>query len=784
MRKLVTFFTVAMLGVVVLLLGCYDQPGQEELNDAKTEYERGNFVRAKTLLENAISKYPGSELNAGAYNRLGVINWRLGLVEEAVDAFNDSRRLNPEDVTPTYNLAVVYAKSGDSEQSVALFNEAKLMDGMDTRALEYQAQVYAKQGDWASARQALYEALDRAPESPRILTALALAELNTEGADSAISYLSQALEKNPSYAPALYNLATIQKDVLNNSQEARAYYRQFLELETSGPYVVKARRALMERSPVTPPAAVRPTPTPLPVATVYLRQTPTPHSTATPVPTPTLTPTPVATPTPRRLPTATPLPTPTPLPTATLAPAPTPLPTATPVPTPTPLPAPTLIPTPPPTATPVPSPTPTPTPSPTPTPRPTPTPIPFPEYDAFIQQAAGLVAQGNTKDAFNAYIQAAKLARSKDRIDLFEQTLQKAVSDCFDQAPAHFALGKHLSSKGENQAALNCFKQAAVLKPDSDSIMKAMAAAATQCEEYDTALIAWKKVVELDRNSADAYWMLASVYEEMGSREKAAQAYEEFMRMFPEDVRIIQARRKVNELRVKEPVIQRQTVTISSGSPVENVTNRTSPAAAAPVPTPKVTAEPPRAHRFARPVAEETPVPTVTPPSRQLTYNKTVVRKERAAIQSYNRGTHYLSAGEYDRAIYYFKRAIENDDTFALAFYNLGSAYLSTGDLDLAREAYLNALRLQEDMVGARYNLALIYHEMKQDSAAEKQALEILRRQPDHASAHMLLGMIYADQPGQTEKAMQHYGEYLKLSPNSPDARSIQRWMREHAAVN
>ncbi|MDD2237375.1 MAG: tetratricopeptide repeat protein, partial [Kiritimatiellae bacterium] len=561
----------------------------------------------------------------------------------------------------------------------------------------------------------LYEALDRKPESARILTALALAELRMEGPDAAASYLGQALEKNPVYAPALYNLATIQKDYLKNPQDAKAYYRHFLELENSGPYVMRARRALMERSPLLP------TPTP--------RATPTPQPTATPTTAPTTVPTPTPTP--------------------ALTPTPMPTPVVPPTPTPTPRPIPTV--------------------APTPTPRPS-----FPEYDAYLQQARELIERGNTQDAFTAYIQAAKLARAQNRPELFDETLKKAASDCFDQAPAHFALGKHLSSKNEHKAALNCFKQAAVLKPDSDNIMKALAAAATQAEEYDTALIAWRKVVEMDRGNPDAHWMLASAYEELGSREKAAQGYQDFMRMFPEDVRIIQARRKVAELRTREAVPQRQTVTITRDSRIE------------PAPRPAPTPTPDTRPRHARTdQVEEAPPPQKTPMlDRQLNFNKTVVRKERAAIQAYNRGTHYQSAGELDRAIYYYKRAIENDDTFAPAFYNLGSVYLATGDLDLAKDAYLNALRLQDDMIDARYNLALIYHQLNQDVPAEKHALEVLKRAPDHANTHMLLGLIYADRSNQVDRAMLHNGEFLKLSPGSPSAREVQRWMREHAPVN
>ena len=78
-----------------------------------------------------------------------------------------------------------------------------------------------------------------------------------------------------------------------------------------------------------------------------------------------------------------------------------------------------------------------------------------------------------------------------------------------------------------------------------------------------------------------------------------------------------------------------------------------------------------------------------------LKFKPTMVRNTHAAVQAYNRGTLYQQQEDWDRAIYYYTRAVENDDTFATAFFNLGAVYWSRGEFDYeGMETMLKGLQL------------------------------------------------------------------------------------------
>ncbi len=236
--------------------GCSKPPGQAEYDRGLYELKRGNAVRAKSLLEKSITRRPGSEENALAYNCLGVACWQLGQFQTAQEAFEDSRRLGPKLMEPVMNLGLLVASSGDQIRAVKLLEEAARLDARDTRALEHMAQLYAERQQWPEALRMSYAALDRAPDSARILTAIANVQLAAQGPQKAIETLVQALDKSSRYAPALFNLALIYDTKLQDGPHARSYYRRFLSASSKGVQADYARRAVERLSkPEAPPPA-------------------------------------------------------------------------------------------------------------------------------------------------------------------------------------------------------------------------------------------------------------------------------------------------------------------------------------------------------------------------------------------------------------------------------------------------------------------------------------------------------------------------------------------------
>jgi tetratricopeptide (TPR) repeat protein len=687
-----------LLGLLVAGAGsCSKPPGQGEYDRALYELKRNNAVRAKALLEKSISRRPGAEENALAYNYLGVAAGKLGQFQAAQEAFEDSRRLGPKLLEPVLNLAQLAASSGDQLRALKLLEEAARMDERDTRALELMAVLYGQRQQWPEAQRMLHAALDRAPATPRIHTAIANVQAQTQGPTVALETLLRALEHNTRYAPALFNLALIYDTRLQDAPHARSYYRRFLGVSGSGPHADFARRALQRiESSGSAPARAAASDTLAPV-------TPEPPARADEIP---------------------------------------------PV---TPVPEPVVVKS-------------------EPTPAPTPPPSAEDAVQTVVRRAARLAEQGDSPAALNLLLESAEIARRKGRTEEQTKYIQDAARLCFDEPRAHFELGRLLISQNNPEAALKSFKQATTLDRNYAAAHLALARAALQTGEYDAALVGFQSAAKADPRDANAAWELARLLDDkMKNTERALDTYRDFERMFPGDPRVLQAVERARVLAAERPA-----------TPPTVAPPRTS--AAAPVLERPVSVAPPvnvnttRATLITFPSRNE----AAAPAARQVKYRAPVTPNPRAALLAFNQGAEYQQQGNWDSAIYYYLRSLENDDRLGTTFYNLGSAYAGRGDAELAKDAYLRALQLQPDLVSARYNLALLYFQAGDASSAEKMLTEVVRQKPDYAAAHYTLGMIYAKSPGTLNQARQAYERYVKLAPNEPAAAVVRQWLSTH----
>ena len=369
--------------------------------------------------------------------------------------------------------------------------------------------------------------------------------------------------------------------------------------------------------------------------------------------------------------------------------------------------------------------------------------------DEMLKEAQTLAHDGETKKALNLCVEAAEKAGRAQDVGFQEKALRAAVKLCPNEAGAYQLLGKFQLAHSQNEPAMQSFKKAVELDPKMAAAQRGLAEAASRNGEYDTTLVALKQALQLEPANADAVWSLAVLYDEqLELPDKALQTYRQFVKLFPSDPRVVKANDK---LKSREPsmALATEVTEVSAGEPeVEPVTVK--------------------------------PVQQAPGSSRALRYTKPVVRNTRAAVQAYNRGALYQEKEDWERAVYYYTRALENDDSFVNAFYNLGTVFWEKGDLDLAKDAYLHALQLQPQMVNARYNLALILRDRKERDAAIEQLQTILVSNPNYAQAYYTLGLLYAENETTIEKAKQYYTRYLELVPNDPSAGTVRQWLAAH----
>ncbi|MCC7299980.1 MAG: tetratricopeptide repeat protein [Verrucomicrobia bacterium] len=256
-----TRWILPALLVSVMFFGCGRKPGEKLYHEALAEWNDGNLVRARALLEKSIRRRTGSLENAEAYNRLGTLLWEMGNRKEAVKAFTESCRLDSGRYEVLCNLGVALSSQNDFSAAEHAFREASLMKPDDPRPLAFVGVIYAKNQKWDEAIHNLNRALARTPNDPRLQTALALAELNTAGADAALKRLQAVLKQNPDYAPAIFNTAAIYRYRTKNQAEAKRCFELFLrKTPETDPFAEQAHEALQamasangEKISFTPP---------------------------------------------------------------------------------------------------------------------------------------------------------------------------------------------------------------------------------------------------------------------------------------------------------------------------------------------------------------------------------------------------------------------------------------------------------------------------------------------------------------------------------------------------
>ena len=80
----------------------------------------------------------------------------------------------------------------------------------------------------------------------------------------------------------------------------------------------------------------------------------------------------------------------------------------------------------------------------------------------------------------------------------------------------------------------------------------------------------------------------------------------------------------------------------------------------------------------------------------------------------YNRGSNYMTRGEYDQAILCFDKTIKIKPKFVPAYCKRGTAYYEKSEYEQAVLDFTKALELNPKLVGAYFNRAAAYYQKKE----------------------------------------------------------------------
>jgi tetratricopeptide (TPR) repeat protein len=148
------------------------------------------------------------------------------------------------------------------------------------------------------------------------------------------------------------------------------------------------------------------------------------------------------------------------------------------------------------------------------------------------------------------------------------------------------------------------------------------------------------------------------------------------------------------------------------------------------------------------------------------------VQYEKEAIYPYWLGRLSYDGHEYEKAIQFFKRAIQLDPRMARAYDNLGLCYYYENQNELAVSNYDKAIELDRDSPHPSpwpyLNLAITQQFLDRLADAEKNLREAIRLDPDFAKAHFQLGTVLED-TARPEEALKEFGEAARLDSGYPE---------------
>ena len=137
-----------------------------------------------------------------------------------------------------------------------------------------------------------------------------------------------------------------------------------------------------------------------------------------------------------------------------------------------------------------------------------------------------------------------------------------------------------------------------------------------------------------------------------------------------------------------------------------------------------------------------------------------------------NLGDVYSRHGEWEKAVYEFKKAIEIKPGYADAYHNLAHTYYLMGKLTEAIESYQNAIHFNPNLWQSYQNLAGIYFELENINLAMEYLKKAIEVNPTNSQLRTNLGIAYLMLDRKLE-AREEFEKSLQLDPNNKRTRQL-----------
>ncbi len=346
-----------------------------------------------------------------------------------------------------------------------------------------------------------------------------------------------------------------------------------------------------------------------------------------------------------------------------------------------------------------------------------------------LLQRAADINPGDPSALANLGIAYLRLGQTNEALEAFRKASALALND---PRPLEF-MATIAAAQGQWKLAAGHLTEAVRRDPQSPRIQTALAVAELQFLGPQAAKTRLDSVLGTAPNYSPAVINLALLNKDwLKNPDEAKALFQRYLKISRDPERVALARRALTDLEASSRII-----------------------------TPPPVRKP-------EPVKEPAPLPNEKP----------VAHNPQAAAEAYNRGVRSHMAGDYDRALQDYSRAVQNDPGMANAHYNLGLVFRARNELSKSRSALQQALAIAPGMADARYMLALVLRDLREPAACLAELNTLLEKNPRYAPAHHALGQLYKDDPAKRNLAKEAFRHYLELAPDGPSAREARNWLK------
>lgn len=220
-RSAILFLTLALVAA-----GC-TPAGPRALLRGKKYLDQGDYAAAAAQFQTATTLLA---TNAEAWNYYGVALQRAGQPADAANAYLRALNLDRDLLEARLNLGILHLEQNQPDAAKTELTAYTLRRPNDPNGWLKLGSAQLKLGEIVPAERSFSAVLALKTNLAEAYNGIGLARIQRGRQREAAQFFAAAVQAQPDFAPAILNLATVNKEYLHDDKTALQYYRAYLAL--------------------------------------------------------------------------------------------------------------------------------------------------------------------------------------------------------------------------------------------------------------------------------------------------------------------------------------------------------------------------------------------------------------------------------------------------------------------------------------------------------------------------------------------------------------------------